>query len=495
MRACIVEDDSTSRAMLEALLRKWGYETQVEEDGARAWETLRRADAPRLVLLDRAMPAMDGLEISRRLKALAFPLPPYIIMVTSMGGRESAVEALNAGADDYVAKPFEPEALRTRIGAGKRILELQSDLLEARDALNRAKAEGSYKEKNLRILIAEDDSTSRDLLVSLLEKRGHEVLPTSNGIEAWEAIQRPDAPRMVILDRLMPGMDGAELCRRIRTAGTAPPPYVIMLTIKGEKADIVSGLEAGADDYLSKPYDLGELYARIDVGGRMLGLQSALDLRIRTLRESEERIQDLLAEKELLLHEVHHRMKNNMHTIVGFLELQADAVRDPAAAAALMDARSRVLSMGILYDKLYRSKSVGELSIREFLPQLIDDIVDQFPNRNSVKVEKNIDDFVLDAQMLTTIGMIVAELVTNAMKHAFSGREGGSIRASASSKGGRATISLEDDGIGVPASIDCMNSEGFGLRLVANLTQQAGGTLFVERNNGTKFILAFDAAR
>ena len=107
----------------------------------------------------------------------------------------------------------------------------------------------------MRILIAEDDFTSRTVLTGVLKKHGHEVVATVNGAEAWQAMQQPDAPPLAILDWMMPEMDGIDVCRRVRALETDRPPYIIMLTTKGEKADIVAGLEAGADDYLPKPYD------------------------------------------------------------------------------------------------------------------------------------------------------------------------------------------------------------------------------------------------
>jgi len=112
--------------------------------------------------------------------------------------------------------------------------------------------------------------------MAVLKKQGNEVEATVNGAEAWEAMQQSDAPRMAILDWMMPEMDGIEVCRRIRARETDQPPYIIMLTAKSEKADIVAGLEAGADDYLAKPFDPRELHARVDVGRRILELQTKL---------------------------------------------------------------------------------------------------------------------------------------------------------------------------------------------------------------------------
>ena len=128
----------------------------------------------------------------------------------------------------------------------------------------------------MKLLIADDDVTSRLVLAGVLRKHGHEVEVTEDGTEAWEAMQRADAPQIAILDWMMPGLAGVEVCRLVRTLPSDQPPYLILLTSRGEKSDIVAGLEAGADDYLAKPFDPGELRARVDVGRRMVELQARL---------------------------------------------------------------------------------------------------------------------------------------------------------------------------------------------------------------------------
>ena len=128
----------------------------------------------------------------------------------------------------------------------------------------------------MRILIADDDVTSRMVLSQVLKKLGHEVLVTEDGTQAWQALQRPDAPRLAILDWMMPGLEGPEIVRKVRAAQTDRAPYIIILTSKNEKEAIVEGLEAGADDFVSKPFDPGELRARVEVGRRMIEMKDAL---------------------------------------------------------------------------------------------------------------------------------------------------------------------------------------------------------------------------
>jgi two-component sensor histidine kinase len=209
-------------------------------------------------------------------------------------------------------------------------------------------------------------------------------------------------------------------------------------------------------------------------------------------KRSEERITTLLAEKELLLKEVHHRIKNNMNTVKALLSLQGSLVKDPVAVAALKDAGSRVQSMMQLYDKLYRSEGFTSLPTDDYLSTLLDEIIGSFPNRESVRVEKHLDPIVLDARRMSSLGMVVNELITNMMKYAFVGRDHGLIAVSASLHGKRVRVMVRDDGIGMPDMLDPKRAAGFGLKLVDMLTEQLEGTIHAAQDTGTVWILEFD---
>jgi phosphoserine phosphatase RsbU/P len=132
-----------------------------------------------------------------------------------------------------------------------------------------------------KILVAEDDAVSRELICARLENWGYEVVATQNGTEAIMELRKSDAPSLAILDWMMPGMDGLEICRRSREADRAL--YVIMLTARGSKESLVEGLGAGADDYLVKPFEKDELHARIRVGLRVMASRASLAARVREL--------------------------------------------------------------------------------------------------------------------------------------------------------------------------------------------------------------------
>lgn len=147
----------------------------------------------------------------------------------------------------------------------------------------------------MKILIAEDNPVSRRVLEATLEKFGHQVVVADDGAQAWTALQRADAPSLAILDWMMPELDGVEICRRVRETPTSTPPYIILLTAKSERTDVVAGLDAGANDYLTKPFDRAELRARVQVGVQVLELQKNLADRVSELEDALAQVKQLQA--------------------------------------------------------------------------------------------------------------------------------------------------------------------------------------------------------
>ncbi len=143
------------------------------------------------------------------------------------------------------------------------------------------------------VLIAEDDAASRRLLEATLRRWGHGVVVTVDGDEAWAALQRPEAPSVAILDWVMPGIHGVEICRRVRAQGSPTPPYLILLTANADRANVVRGLETGADDFMGKPFDHDELHARLIVAMRVVELRRKLAERVRELEVAMTRVKQL----------------------------------------------------------------------------------------------------------------------------------------------------------------------------------------------------------
>jgi len=138
----------------------------------------------------------------------------------------------------------------------------------------------------MRILIAEDDAVSRRVLEATLEKAGYEVIVTRDGDEAWKALDGDDPPRLLVLDWMMPGLDGTEICARLRRREDGQSFYILLLTAKTQKEEIVAGLRSGADDYIAKPFHHEELKARVQSGRRLVELQQGLADRIAELEQA-----------------------------------------------------------------------------------------------------------------------------------------------------------------------------------------------------------------
>ncbi|HEY7791478.1 MAG TPA: response regulator transcription factor [Vicinamibacterales bacterium] len=145
----------------------------------------------------------------------------------------------------------------------------------------------------MQVIVAEDDRLYRRLLEAALTTRGYSVQTYVDGVDAWQRLSTTTEPAVAILDWMMPRMDGLEICRRVRQAGMKLPPYIILLTARSRKEDIVAGLQAGADDYLCKPFDPEELGARLVVGTRFLSLQRDLIDHVGELEDALTRVKQL----------------------------------------------------------------------------------------------------------------------------------------------------------------------------------------------------------
>lgn len=203
----------------------------------------------------------------------------------------------------------------------------------------------------MKVLVAEDDQTSRLMLKAALEKFGYGVETAENGREAWEIMQRPDAPFLVILDWVMPEMDGLRVCSLIRAEKTERPVYIIMLSSRQDMGDMVEGLDSGCDDYIVKPYNPRELRARVDAGRRILELQHRL--------VEQEKLRGVLEMAGAVCHE----MNQPLQAVSGWSELILMKMgKDDPNYEKFMKIREGISLIGELTRKImgisrYRTKS------------------------------------------------------------------------------------------------------------------------------------------
>lgn len=202
-----------------------------------------------------------------------------------------------------------------------------------------------------------------------------------------------------------------------------------------------------------------------------------------------QQVRRLLKEKETILKEVQHRIKNNMHTMRSLLRLQCASCKHPEVTSILYDCIARLDAMMILYDQLYRAEQTGSLSLDSYLGPLARQVVSIFPMSEYVSIETRIDHIQLEEKVLSAIGIIFNELVTNSMKHAFIKPSGNLIRISGHRQGDLVVLEYADNGVGLSASISFETSTGFGMQLVKMLVEQLDGTIAIDRSRPTRILI------
>ncbi len=209
-------------------------------------------------------------------------------------------------------------------------------------------------------------------------------------------------------------------------------------------------------------------------------------------KDAEEHIQMLLSEKNLLLKEVHHRIKNNMTMIANLLSLQAARLSEPGGVKALKESSNRVNSMTMMYDMLYQTQDFRYVNVRDYIGQIISGITKSLPAISGVTMEMQVEDFVMDSKILFPIGIVINELVTNAYKYAFPDGRTGAITISMSQlPEHHVEISVRDNGVGIPESFDINGQSGFGMKLVNLLVKQIEGTVECASGEGAEFRISF----
>jgi DNA-binding response OmpR family regulator len=177
------------------------------------------------------------------------------------------------------------------------------------------------------VLVAEDEPISRSMLLAQLHSAGYRVVAAENGERAWEILQSSDAPSIAIIDWMMPGLDGLEICRRLRGGGPRRYVYVILLTARACAADVVTGLEAGADDYVTKPFDWNELHGRLRTGTRIQNLQGELAAKLDDLKTALAHVKTLQGLLPICMHCKRIRDDaNTWHRLESYIEEHSNAL-------------------------------------------------------------------------------------------------------------------------------------------------------------------------
>jgi PAS domain S-box-containing protein len=227
-----------------------------------------------------------------------------------------------------------------------------------------------------------------------------------------------------------------------------------------------------------------------DDAAKIIGtLSSGEDITQR--RRAEGQIKASLAEKEVLLREIHHRVKNNMQVMISLLNLQANQLPDSQTRAALLESQNRIRSMALVHESLYQSANLSQVNFQDYLYKLLSYLQTVYVIKPSIRLNLESEPISLSVDQAIPCGLIVSEMVSNAIKHAFPGERSGTVTVHLNKVEQRNRLTVSDDGIGIPADLDIYHTSSLGMQLITILTNQLDGELELVRQGGTTFQITF----
>jgi two-component sensor histidine kinase len=406
--------------------------------------------------------------------------------------------------------------------------------------------------KSYKILIADDEISVLNPLGLMLGELGYICETAANGLEAVEKA-RAGRPDIILLDLNMPVMDGFEACRSLKSGPETANIPIIVLTGDTSRESMTKAFDAGARDYITKPFSerefevklqnhikakenedlLREQNIKLEKSNRelqeMLKLRSDLEEDLVLYHEQLEReindrvmqrmaatahstlmeatahiglqgkktkeLQDALKDKETLLKEVHHRVKNNLQIISSLLSLQMNTIDDMKVMNIFRDSVNRIRSMALVHEKLYQSSDISKLDVGDYFNDLAADILQSYELRSyeGARITLDIGVDTLDIDLMIPCGLVVCELVSNAIKHAFPDHRKGELHIGFNhTQEGKFLLVVSDNGVGMPEDSAIKEKRSLGWQLVQDLVKRKlHGTIEVDRNKGTKFTITF----
>jgi two-component sensor histidine kinase len=368
------------------------------------------------------------------------------------------------------------------------------------------------------ILIVDDTPENLKMLSVMLKERGYLPRPVLSGLQALQAAKN-EPPDLILLDVSMPGMSGFEVCERLKADEDLRTIPVIFLSALTDSGDKVKAFAVGGEDYVTKPFYLEEVLARVESRLKIRSLAAEVeryashleeivnqrtrelaDVNIRLREElnervlAEARLRNTLLEKEVIMRELFHRTKNNMQVINSMLELESTDHGNELLTAALKSVENKINSMSLVHEMLYESQDLSSIDLKGYVDSLVSSLLSNFmPATGRIRFEIDVDDIRLSIESAMTCGLILNELISNALKFAFPGERRGTIAVTSRlSPDGSIEMAVSDDGVGLPAGLDLRTGGRIGMQTLLILAeQQLQGTIDFRTGSGLECRIVF----
>jgi two-component sensor histidine kinase/CheY-like chemotaxis protein len=340
-------------------------------------------------------------------------------------------------------------------------------------------------DRHIKILLIEDNPGHTCLIQEMLSEAKGVTFDSECTDRLSKGLERIDGGNfdVILLDLFLPDSKGFATFRKVHTE--APGVPIIVLSGLDDEELAVKAVQEGAQDYLVKGHVESNLLAR--------SIRYAMGR-----KQSEDQIRAALKEKEVLLKEIHHRVKNNLQVISSLLKLQSRNIKDEGVLEIFKESQNRVRSMSLIHEKLYRSKDFTNIDFNGYIQDLVGGLFLSYTaDTGKIVLKKDVEDISLGVETAIPCGLIINELVSNALKHAFpDGREGEIKIALHSSDENKIQLTISDNGIGIPKDFDIKKTDSLGLHLVNILAEdQLKGNVKMDTAKGTKFQFEFKGVK
>jgi PAS domain S-box-containing protein len=450
LKILIVEDELIVADEIQRKLKKSGYtvlDTAVSRDEAVA---LALRYKPGLVLMDiKLQGEMVGVDAAQEITdALDIP----IVYLTAYSDRKTLERAKITEPYGYLLKPFSERELHVAV---------QIAVYKHRTERKLRETERKFRvlfEKSLDVIIIVNSETEEILDANprveevlgyrydkIKGKKFSGLFPPKPELSTDELLERTKAHDAVFASQNFIRKDGST-CPMDLTAGIIPwdGSYAIHVTLR-------------------------------DVTERKI---------------NEDRMYKLFREREVLIREVHHRVKNNLQVISSLLDFQADGIRDEDTEQILRESKNRIISISRIHEQLYRADDIAEIDISGYINDLIDDLITSY-GVTVIEIKRDIEEICLDIGQVIPIGLIINELISNSLKHAFQINQSGRISVNLTSEADKITVSIQDTGSGLPREVDPFSANTVGLRIVRLVARQLGASISYSNDKGAKFSFTF----